>query len=156
MDWKETSLHFPQGHWPISKAPQVLMWIQLVSFLMSSSHMLLSNRFWNLFLPPSKIQVFMSDQDLHVKVHSRKCLHWVFKIIIIIIINHGDVADVSYCCQIHFWKKKKQTFTDTSFLVCTREAWRLLCMVIVAKSSNTDSIWHEIFCSSVTLTSISQ
>lgn len=150
---KRNTFSFPQGHWPISKAPQVLMWLQLVSFLMSSSHMLLSYRFWNFFLPPSKIQVFMCDQDLHVQVHSRKCLHWVF----LIIINHGVVADVTYCCQIHFWKKRnKKTFTDTRFLVCTREALRLLCMVMVAKSSNTDSIWHDFFCSPITLTSISQ
>lgn len=143
MDWKKTSLHFPQGHWPISKAPQVLMWFQLVSFLLSSSHMLPSNRSWNLFLAPSKIQLFMSDQVLHVKVHFRKCLYQVFKIIII---NHGVVADVTYCCQIHFWTKwNKKTFTDTSFLVCTREAWRLLCTVMVAKSSSTGSIWHEYF-----------
>lgn len=105
MDWKETRLHFPQCHWPISKAPQVLMWFQLVCFLMSTSHMLLSNSFWNLFLPPSKIQLFMSDQDLPVKVHVRKCLHWVLKIIIIIN-NHRGVADDTYCCQIHFWTKR--------------------------------------------------
>lgn len=47
----------------------------------------------------------MSDQDPHVKVYSRKCLHWVFKIIIT---NHEVAADVTYCSQILFLTKRNK------------------------------------------------
>lgn len=49
MDWKETRLHLPQGHRPIPKAAQVLMWFHLVSFLMSSFHMLFQTGFGTSF-----------------------------------------------------------------------------------------------------------